>query len=236
MNARQATPVGTMMAPAARESGATNVVSAILVDIRAWDTMGETSVLVVLTLGMTGLIFLRSRSYALRAPRDRNGDDSRTYWLAATLPPGQRAVIFELVARLTFHTVMVVSVFLLFTGHGAVGGGFAGGMVAGLALVMRYLAGGRYELAAAAPVTAGVLIGLGLLLCAVTAFWGLLAGSGPLDMLAADPHVPLVGDLHLSTVLLFDVGVYVTVIGMVQDALRGLGAELDRRIDEGEDR
>ncbi|WP_436762153.1 Na+/H+ antiporter subunit A [Streptosporangium sp. V21-05] len=236
MNARQATPVGTMMVPAAREAGAANVVSAILVDIRAWDTMGETSVLVVLTLGMTGLVFLRSRSYALRTPRGRTRDDSRTYWLAATLPPGQRAVIFELVARLTFHTVMVVSVFLLFTGHGAVGGGFAGGMVAGLALVVRYLAGGRYELAAAAPVTAGVLVGLGLLLCAVTAFWGLLAGSGPLDMLAADPHVPLVGDLHLSTVLLFDVGVYVTVIGMVQDVLRGLGAELDRRIDEGEDR
>ncbi|MER5646660.1 Na+/H+ antiporter subunit A [Streptosporangium sp. NPDC002524] len=236
MNARQATPVGTLMAPAAREAGAANVVSAILVDIRAWDTMGETSVLVVLTLGMTGLVFLRSRSYALRVPRGGTRDDSRTYWLAATLPPGQRAVVFELVARLTFHTVMVVSVFLLFTGHGAVGGGFAGGMVAGLALVMRYLAGGRYELAAAAPVTAGVLIGLGLLLCTVTAFWGLLAGAGPLDMLAFGPRLPLVGDLHLSTVLLFDVGVYVTVVGMVQDVLRGLGAELDRRIDEGEDR
>ncbi len=236
MNARQATPVGTLMAPAAKEAGAANVVSAILVDIRAWDTMGETSVLVVLTLGMTGLVFLRSRSYALRAPRGGTGDDSGTYWLTATLPHGQRAVIFELVARLTFHTVMVVSVFLLFTGHGAVGGGFAGGMVAGLALVMRYLAGGRYELAAAAPVTAGVLIGLGLLLCTVTAVWGMLAGAGPLDMLPADPRLPLVGDLHLSTVLLFDAGVYITVIGMVQDVLRSLGAELDRRIDEGQDR
>ncbi|MGS2643826.1 Na+/H+ antiporter subunit A [Streptosporangium sp. LJ11] len=236
MNARQATPVGTLMVPAAKEAGAANVVSAILVDIRAWDTMGETSVLVVLTLGMTGLVFLRSRSYALRAPQGRTGDDSGTYWLTATLPPGQRAVIFELVARLTFHTVMVVSVFLLFTGHGAVGGGFAGGMVAGLALVMRYLAGGRYELAAAAPVTAGVLIGLGLLLCTVTAFWGMLAGAGPLDMLPAGLRLPLVGDLHLSTVLLFDAGVYITVIGMVQDVLRSLGAELDRRIDEGEDR
>ncbi|MGJ6962980.1 Na+/H+ antiporter subunit A [Streptosporangium sp. G11] len=236
MNARQATPVGTLMVPSAREAGAANLVSALLVDIRAWDTMGETSVLVVLTLGMTGLVFLRGHSYALRPPGGGTGDDSRTYWLAATLPPGQRAVIFELVARLTFHTVMVISVFLLFTGHGAVGGGFAGGMVAGLALVVRYLAGGRYELAVAAPITAGVLIGLGLLLCTVTAFWGLLAGAGPLDMLPADLRVPLVGDLHLSTVLLFDAGVYITVIGMAQDVLRSLGAELDRRIDEGEDR
>jgi multicomponent Na+:H+ antiporter subunit A len=104
--------------------------------------------------------------------------------------------------------------------------------VAGLALVIRYLAGGRYELAVAAPVTAGVLIGLGLLLSTIAAFWGLLFGGEPLDMLPADLTVPLIGELHLSTVLLFDLGVYITVAGMVQDILRSLGVELDRQIEE----
>ncbi|MET8050587.1 Na+/H+ antiporter subunit A [Streptosporangium sp. NPDC005286] len=236
MNARQATPIGTLMAEAAKEAGAANIVSALLVDIRAWDTMGESSVLVVLTLGMTGLIFLRSRSYAPQPPPERTGEEPRTYWLATTLPPGQRTVVLEFVARVTFHTVMLVSVFLLFTGHSGVGGGFAGGIVAGLALVLRYLAGGRYELAAAAPVAPGVMIGLGLLLSTLTALVGLLGGAGVLDMLSADLYVPLVGKLHLSTVLLFDLGVYITVIGMVRDILRSLGAELDRQIDEGEGR
>lgn len=232
VNARQAVPVGTLMAAAAEEAGASNVVSALLVDIRAWDTMGESSVLAVLILGVTGLVFLRRRTYSMERPPETEGTDTRTTWLAATLPAGQRAVIVEVVARLIFHTVVLISVFLLFTGHSSVGGGFAGGIVAGLALVIRYLAGGRYELAVAAPVTAGVLIGLGLLLSTTTAFWGLLFGGAPLDMLSADLTVPLVGGLHLSTVLLFDLGVYITVAGMVQDILRSLGTELDRQIEE----
>ncbi|MEV0754281.1 Na+/H+ antiporter subunit A [Streptosporangium sp. NPDC050280] len=237
MNARQAIPVGTLMAEAAQEAGAANIVSALLVEIRAWDTMGESSVLVVLTLGMTGLVFLRSRAHATQPPQKRADEEKpRTYWLANTQPAGQRMVILEFVARVTFHTVMLVSIFLLFTGHSAVGGGFAGGIVAGLALVLRYLAGGRHELAAAVPAAPGVLIGLGLLLSTLTALVGLVAGAGALDMLAADLYIPLVGKLHLSTVLLFDIGVYITVIGMVRDILRSLGSELDRQIDEEESR
>ena len=112
--------------------------------------------LVVLTLGVTSLVFLRRRTYAIeRHAGGRPARTPRTAWLAATLPAGQRPSIVEVVARLTFHTVVLISVFLLFTGHSSVGGGFAGGIVAGLALVVRYLAGGRYELAAAAPVTRG---------------------------------------------------------------------------------
>ncbi|MDP9866735.1 MULTISPECIES: Na+/H+ antiporter subunit A [Streptosporangium] len=235
-SARTAMPVGRLMAGAAEESGASNIVSALLVDIRAWDTMGESSVIVVLTLGVTSLVFLRRRTYALERPPAEARREDRTHWLAATLPAGEQAVVLEVVARLTFHTVMLISLFLLFTGHSSVGGGFAGGIVAGLALVIRYLAGGRYELAVAAPVDAGVLIGLGLLLSTVTALWGLLATGAPLDMLSADLAVPLIGELHLSTVLLFDIGIYVTVVGMAQDVLRSLGAELDRQIDAEEER
>ncbi|MEV7006347.1 Na+/H+ antiporter subunit A [Streptosporangium sp. NPDC051022] len=235
VNARRATPVGTLMAAAAEKAGASNIVSALLVDIRAWDTMGESSVIVVLTLGVTSLIFLRRRAYALELPPEEARPEGGTHWLAATLPAGQRAAVLEIVARLLFHTVLLISVFLLFTGHGMVGGGFAGGIVAGLALVIRYLAGGRYELAVAVPAHAGVLIGLGLVLSTGTALCGLLVAGAPLTMLSADLTVPLVGKLHLSTVLLFDVGVYVSVVGMVQDILRSLGAELDRQIEEETD-
>ena len=72
-------------------------------------------------------------------------------------------MVLEVVTRLLFHTIVVFSVYLLFTGHNEPGGGFAGGLVAGLALVLRYLAGGRYELGEAAPVDPGLLLGAGLL-------------------------------------------------------------------------
>ncbi|MBF8192140.1 Na+/H+ antiporter subunit A [Nonomuraea sp. K274] len=234
MAARDGRPVGLLMAPAAQEAGARNIVSALILDIRAWDTLGESTVLVVLTLGVTSLVFLRRRSYHIEPSGAGAAAARRTHWLAATLPRGQRAIAFEVVARLTFHTVLLLSVFLLFVGHSGVGGGFAGGIVAGLAITVRYLAGGRDELATAVPVHAGVLMGAGLTLSAGTALIGLLFGRAALEMLATDVSVPLIGHLHLSTGLLFDVGVYVSVIGMVQDVLRGLGAELDRQIDAGE--
>ncbi|RSM94314.1 Na+/H+ antiporter subunit A [Nonomuraea sp. WAC 01424] len=234
MSARSTWAVGSLMPAAARAAGARNIVSAIILDIRAWDTMGESTVLVVLTLGVTSLVFLRRRTYEIE--RDDRGrvPAERTRWLASTLPRGQRAVAFEVAARLTFHTVLVLSVFLLFIGHSGVGGGFAGGIVAGLAITVRYLAGGRCELAAAVPVHAGVLMGVGLTMSTATALAGLLFGRAALEMLSADVHVPLVGSLHVSTGLLFDLGVYVSVTGMVQDVLRGLGAELDRQVEAEE--
>lgn len=70
-----------------------------------------------------------------------------------TLAPQRRSVIFEVGVRLVFHTMLVFSLFLLFSGHNAPGGGFTGGLVAGVALIVRYLAGGRFELAAATPST-----------------------------------------------------------------------------------
>jgi multicomponent Na+:H+ antiporter subunit A len=227
MNARTAAPVGALMAGAA---GSGNIVSALLLDIRAWDTLGESTVIVVLTLGVTSLVFLRRRTYAIE--REEQEEPARTPWLASVLPQEERALAFEVAARLTFHTVLVLSVFLLFVGHSGVGGGFAGGIVAGLAITVRYLAGGRYELARAVPVHAGVLLGVGLTLTTGTGLFGLLFGGAMLRMLAADVTVPLVGTLHLSTSLLFDLGVYVSVVGMVQDVLRALGAELDRQMEE----
>ncbi|MEU6998122.1 Na+/H+ antiporter subunit A [Nonomuraea sp. NPDC046570] len=231
--ARTAVPTGTLLAGPAERAGAHNIVSALLVDIRAWDTLGESSVIIVLALGVTSMVFLRRKSYSLERDEGQAAPRARTHWLASTLPQGQRSVIFEIVARMTFHTVLLLSVFLLFTGHSAVGGGFAGGIVAGLAMTVRYLAGGRYELAAAVPVNAGVLLGVGLLLSVGTAVIGLVFGAAALGMIATDVTLPLAGHLHLSTVLLFDLGVYISVVGMVQDVLRALGGELDRQIEVG---
>lgn len=231
MAARGTEPVGLLMGPVAEQAGARNVVSALILDIRAWDTLGESAVLIVLTLGVTSLVFLRRRSFSIERSQAGHRAEGGTHWLAATLPRGQRALAFEVAARLTFHTVLALSVFLLFIGHSGVGGGFAGGIVAGLAITVRYLAGGRNELATAVPVHAGVLMGVGLTLSASTALIGLLFGRAALDMLGTEVSVPLVGHVHLTTGLLFDLGVYVSVIGMVQDVLRALGAELDRQID-----
>src|SRR5690606_1398516 len=114
------------------------------------------------------------------------------------------------------------------------GGGFAGGLVAGLALMIRYLAGGREELDNAAPVDAGVVLGLGLATAAMSGLLPTLLGGGVLQSAIVDIPLPLVGELHLVTSVFFDIGVYLVVVGLALDVLRSLGNGIDAHIeDEG---
>ncbi|MGY2127067.1 Na+/H+ antiporter subunit A [Blastococcus sp. SYSU DS0617] len=243
MSARTATPVSVAYPDAAYElGGGQNVVNVTLVDIRAWDTLGEISLVVVAATGVASLVFLRRRTGAVDrmdpvqlARQERSSRRApQGQWLAATaaLAPERRSVILEVVTRILFHTILVFSVFLLFSGHNEPGGGFAGGLVAGLALVLRYLAGGRYELGEAAPVDPGLLLGLGLLFAGGTGVVGLALGAEVLETAILETVLPVLGDVKLVTSLFFDIGVYLIVVGLVLDILRSLGAELDRQADE----
>jgi multicomponent Na+:H+ antiporter subunit A len=156
---------------------------------------------------------------------------TRDVWLAAgrTQEPRRRSVLFEVVTRAIFHTMIVYAVFLLFAGHNAPGGGFAAGLVVGIALTVRYLAGGRYELGEAAPVHPGLLLGTGLFLSAGVGLAALVAGQEVLESFIVHLDVPVLGHVKLVTSLFFDVGVMLVVVGLVLDILRTLGAELDRQ-------
>jgi multicomponent Na+:H+ antiporter subunit A len=125
---------------------------------------------------------------------------------------------------------------VLFAGHNLPGGGFAGGLIAGMALVMRYVAGGRYELGVAAPTDAGRLLGAGMLIAVGAAVVPLLFGAPPLTSTFFELDVPVLGHIEFVTSTIFDVGVYLVVIGLVLDVLRSLGAEVDRQTQELRDR
>jgi multicomponent Na+:H+ antiporter subunit A len=242
VNARTAESVSVAFPEAATElGGGYNVVNVTLVDIRAWDTLGEIAVLVVAATGVASLIFIESRNVSIRRVRDipypqdvqkLPGVPGRRPWLpgSRTMRPERRSVIFEVVTRLIFHTVVLFSIYLLFAGHNNPGGGFAAGLVTGLALVVRYLAGGRYELDEAAPVAAGALVGSGLVVATGAGMAPLAFGGAVLQSAIVDVHVPLLGNIHLVTSVFFDVGVYLVVVGLALDLLRSLGSGIDRQI------
>lgn len=210
-----------------------NVVNVTLVDIRAWDTIGELSVLVAAATGVASLVFLHRRTGA--PPRDVpqravTPSSGAGGWLqSARSGDGERVLLLEVVTRVVFPTMMVLSIYFLFAGHNVPGGGFAGGLTAGLALVVRYVAGGRYELGEAAPVEAGTLLGTGLALAALTGVGGLVLGGEVLQTAVLEATVPVLGHVKVVTSVFFDIGVYLIVVGLVLDVLRSLGAELDRR-------
>lgn len=147
---------------------------------------------------------------------------------ADQMPTVRRSVILETSVRLAFHTVLVFGLYLLFAGHNQPGGGFIGGLVAGSAFVLRYVAGGRAELRTAVPMDPGLLLGAGVLLATATGMGSWLFGA---DFLSSDYGtvvLPLLGDVKASTVLVFDLGVFLVVIGLVLTLLRTLGAEAER--------
>ncbi|MFK4297211.1 multicomponent Na+:H+ antiporter subunit A [Arthrobacter sp. GAS37] len=261
MGARVAEPVSLSFPRLAYEGGGgLNVVNVTLVDIRAWDTFGEISVLAVAATGVASLIFVRSRGERLnkaatipegtvgrRAAAGGSSRDDASLalvrkfagsltdpWLVAgrTLAPERRSIIFEVVTRLIFHSMIVFSVYLLLAGHNLPGGGFAGGLTAGLALTIRYLAGGRFELREAAPISAGMLLGTGLATAAAAGFVPLLLGGQVFQSAIIEFWLPLFGDIKFVTSTVFDIGVYLVVVGLALDVLRSLGAEIDEHFEE----
>ncbi|MFF0817346.1 Na+/H+ antiporter subunit A [Rhodococcus sp. NPDC003318] len=237
MTARSAEPISVHMPDLAYHVGnGKNVVNVLLVDIRAWDTLGEISVLLVAATGVASLVF-RTRRFGT-APRVADvpsfePSPTETTWLRGgdLIDPRHRSLVLEVTTRMIFPTMMVLSVYFFFSGHNAPGGGFAGGLTAGLALVLRYLAGGRYELGEAVPIDAGKILGLGLIFSAGTALTSLFLGAPALSSATIELTLPVLGHIKLVTALFFDLGVYLIVVGLVLDVLRSLGARLDAEVE-----
>lgn len=117
-------------------------------------------------------------------------------------------------ARHLVPVIAALSLIVLWRGHNLPGGGFIGGLVAAMAGVLVYLAEGRAALERALRVRPVTLLLVGLGIALGSALFGWLVGTG---FFAASwlPAVsaPLVGKILLGTPLLFDVGVYLVVVG-----------------------
>lgn len=130
-----------------------------------------------------------------------------------------RSLILRAIAQGVLPVTTLFALFLLVRGHDAPGGGFIAGLITSAAIVLQSLAFGfeatahhlRAVVRPAAPV--------GLALAALTGLLGPLAGDALLTH--SHWHVPLGAEtsVHLSTTLIFDVGVYLAVVGAVTTAL-----------------
>lgn len=123
-----------------------------------------------------------------------------------------RSLILRKVARAVLPVIILFAVYLLLRGHNAPGGGFIAGLVTAAATLLVALAfGSSWARERLAPIIRPAF-GLGLLLAAVS---GMLAmGIGDPFLTHYDFYMPVpgAGDVHLSTTLLFDIGVYLLVV------------------------
>jgi multicomponent Na+:H+ antiporter subunit A len=187
-----------------------NVVNVILVDFRAFDTLGETAVIALSAVIAWSLLGPRS----VREERSRAAQRRSAFILAVTGP-------------LFFWLLLALSVVVLLRGHNEIGGGFVGGLMAALAFAVVSLADGVERARAMLRLHPLSLAGGGLLLALASGLPGLLLHG---DFLS---HVWFDADLlgvHVKqgTTLLFDLGVYAAVLGAVLAFLFGLRREAAR--------
>ncbi len=187
-----------------------NVVNVTLVDFRGFDTLGEISVLVAASIGAVALARATRRAPAapVREP------------MASSVA---RLAFIDVAARVAFPAVLLMSLWLLFAGHDYPGGGFVGGLLAGAAIAIRYIAGGIQEVRQRSRLKPWTVLGTGLFLAAATAAAPLLAGRSVLEVASTSVSLPVLGEVELSSALVFDIGVYFAVVGMVLMAFEAFG-------------
>lgn len=240
-----ARPVSDWMIDNAEPQGhGQNIVNVILVDFRGFDTMGELTVLVSAAIGTVALARAgpyrgvpRSRRplWTARSPASRSlasgssGDSSVEHGAdGAADRPSQRGdlrrfVTLDVSARVVFAAVMVGSIYLLFAGHNQPGGGFVGGIVAGAAVSLLYVAGGIDDVRRLSRARPWTVLGGGLLLSLLTAAAPLLVGDPILsnDYVAFD--LAVLGDVKITSASVFDLGVYFTVLGLALMVFESFG-------------
>lgn len=129
---------------------------------------------------------------------------------------GPNSFIFHTVVRLSFFLINVLAVYLLLRGHNLPGGGFIAGLATAISLVLLSLAIGNEAIHDVVRFDPVRLAAAGLLLAAVTGAVPILIGRPFLEHFQVHlKTVPVLGELHVGTPLLFDLGVYFVVVGIV---------------------
>ncbi|AZV93401.1 monovalent cation/H+ antiporter subunit A [Bordetella sp. J329] len=192
-----------------------NVVNVILVDFRGFDTLGEITVLCAVALTVYALL-RRFRPAMESLGRTRQQVDPYAYGNLDARDgdlPLDYLMVPAVVVRLLLPMAGMVSIYLLLRGHNLPGGGFVGGLVMAMAILLQYMVGGTAWVESRMRLRPQHWIGGGLLLAALTGALSWLAGSPYMDSMLLEFSLPLFGKIALGTVLLFDIGVYMLVVG-----------------------
>jgi multisubunit Na+/H+ antiporter MnhB subunit len=138
-------------------------------------------------------------------------------------PPGTTIDLIGPSMPVIYLAVLLASVYLLVAGHNHPGGGFVGGLVAGAGVTIRYITGGIESVRSQTRVRPWTILGTGMLVATLTAALPLLFGDEPLDAAKWDLDVVVFGHLKISSVLAFDFGVYLVVVGLVLMVFEAFG-------------
>ena len=200
--------------------GGTNVVNVILVDFRGFDTFGE-----IIVLGIAAVLIYALTEALLGGPvRARLLNRKPDKPLAGDMHPMMMVVL----TRVLMPVVMMVGFYIFLRGHNEPGGGFISGLVVSIGLVMQYMASGYSWATARQRYPHHGVIGAGVLIAGLTGIGSWFVGKPFLTSDFTYVRIPPFQEFELATAALFDLGVFLAVVGAVMLSLDGF-SRLARR-------
>lgn len=191
--------------------GGTNAVNVILVDFRGIDTLGEILVLGVAALGIFNLL----SGVRLSMP---SANENGLKWSEDRHPP-----ILAMISQSLLPLALLVSFYIFLRGHNMPGGGFIAGLITAVALIQQYIAHGVDWVKPRIKVDYQTLISLGVLIATLTGIGSWLFGRPFMTTWFDYFDIPFIGEIELASALVFDLGVYLTVVGATLLILASLG-------------
>ncbi len=200
--------------------GGTNVVNVILVDFRGFDTFGE-----IIVLGIAALLIYALTETLLNGPvRARLLNRTPDQPLAGDMHPMMMVVL----TRVMMPIILMVGFYIFWRGHNEPGGGFIAGLIVSIAVVMQYMASGFSWAAARQRYPYHGVIGAGVLIAGLCGIGSWFFGKPFLTSDFTYVRIPPFQEFELATAAIFDLGVFLAVVGAVMLSLESF-SRLARR-------
>jgi multicomponent K+:H+ antiporter subunit A len=207
--------------------GGANIVNVTLVDFRGFDTFSEIAVLSIAALTIYSLL-----DGAIHGPAARRLD----HWIPDQPRTKEKhPKLMMIPTRVLFPMALLVGSYMFLRGHNEPGGGFVAGLVVTIAMIIQYMVSGYKWADERIRIDAHTWIALGLLLAAATGAGAMVMGYPFLTNAHGHLHLPLLGDVELSSAMVFDTGVLLSVVGAMMLTLANL-ARLGRRAEKAAER
>jgi multicomponent K+:H+ antiporter subunit A len=187
----------------------TNAVNVILVDFRAFDTLGEITVLGLAAVLVAALLPHTQAAGNIKSPGAAAG--------------AGRSLMLEITSRVMLPLTALVAVWFFLRGHNLPGGGFIGGLVLAIGLLLPSLGSGVDWVEQRSTPRFEAWIGWGLACATVTGLVSLALEHPFLTSAYLAPVLPVIDKVPIATAMFFDLGVFLTVAGAAALALTRLG-------------
>ena len=197
------------------EGGGSNVVNVLLVDFRGFDTMGEITVLSAVALTVYALLRrFRPATESIAIPVQQASDVDPT----KDQPPAVQArsgylMIPAIYLRLLLPVMGLMAAYFFMRGHNVPGGGFVAGLIFATALIVQYMVAGTDWVESHLRLRPHRWIAWGLFCACFTGIGAWFLGYPFLTSHTAHADLPLLGELHVPSAFMFDLGVFLVVVG-----------------------